>query len=153
MAHSTELRNQAVASAGQPAGAQAVVGAWTRIKQVALRSVFWTYRRGSWQYDVIVIVILAFIFLTPRDWYNPQPTPQVTGFLKNQGIIELGRIQDNSGYIVDARLVTARAPQKPELAVREILGQRLHRPVAVKSVDEIRDKNQSVIGYTVIIQP
>src|SRR5438132_635579 len=114
MAHSTELRNQAVASTGQPPGAEAVGGVWTRIKQVALRSAFWTYRRGSWQYDVIVLVILAFIFLTPRNWYTPQPTPQVTGFLKNQGIIELGRIQDSGGYIVDARLVTARAPQRPE---------------------------------------
>lgn len=26
---------------------------------------FWTYPRGCWQYDLICIVILAFIFLTP----------------------------------------------------------------------------------------
>ena len=26
---------------------------------------FWTYPRGSWQYDLICLVILAFVFLTP----------------------------------------------------------------------------------------
>jgi hypothetical protein len=33
----------------------------------------WEYPRGSWQYDVIVGVILAFLFLTPRSWYRDQP--------------------------------------------------------------------------------
>lgn len=30
------------------------------------RVIFWTYPRGTWQYDILCLVILAFIFLTPR---------------------------------------------------------------------------------------
>jgi hypothetical protein len=37
------------------------------------RLIFWEYPRGSWQYDVIVGVILAFLFLTPRGWFRDQP--------------------------------------------------------------------------------
>src|SRR3974377_2135015 len=37
------------------------------------RFIWWEYSRGSWQYDVIVGVILAFIFLTPREWFRDQP--------------------------------------------------------------------------------
>jgi CDP-diacylglycerol--glycerol-3-phosphate 3-phosphatidyltransferase len=29
---------------------------------------FWTFERATWQYDVMVIVILAFVWLTPPDW-------------------------------------------------------------------------------------
>ena len=29
---------------------------------------FWTYERGSFHYDVMVTLILAFIFLTPHVW-------------------------------------------------------------------------------------
>jgi hypothetical protein len=29
---------------------------------------FWTYERATWQYDVMVITILAFVWLTPPDW-------------------------------------------------------------------------------------
>lgn len=29
---------------------------------------FWTYERATWQYDVMVLTILAFVWLTPPDW-------------------------------------------------------------------------------------
>ena len=37
------------------------------------RFLFWDYRRAGWQYDIMVGVILLFIFLTPRDWFRDQP--------------------------------------------------------------------------------
>ena len=37
------------------------------------RFILWDYARASWQYDVMVGIILAFIFLTPRDWFRDQP--------------------------------------------------------------------------------
>jgi hypothetical protein len=38
---------------------------------------FWTYERGSFHYDVMVTLILAFIFLTPRIWnYGDRPQDQ-----------------------------------------------------------------------------
>ena len=30
----------------------------------------WNYERGSWQYDVFCLLIIAFIFLTPKAWFN-----------------------------------------------------------------------------------
>jgi hypothetical protein len=37
------------------------------------RFIFWDYPRAGWQYDVIVGLILAFIFLTPRALFRDQP--------------------------------------------------------------------------------
>src|SRR5579864_9514026 len=37
------------------------------------RFVFWDYPRAGWQYDIMVGVILLFIFLTPREWFRDQP--------------------------------------------------------------------------------
>ncbi len=38
---------------------------------------FWTYERGSFHYDVMVTLILAFIFITPFVWnYGDRPEPQ-----------------------------------------------------------------------------
>lgn len=36
------------------------------------RVLFWRYERGSWQYDILVLLILAFIFLTPP-WFFRRP--------------------------------------------------------------------------------
>jgi hypothetical protein len=32
--------------------------------------VFWTYPRTSWQWDVLCVLILVFIFLTPKSWFD-----------------------------------------------------------------------------------
>ena len=40
---------------------------------------YWTYNRGSFHYDVMVTLILLFIFVTPHLWnYADKPSP-VTG--------------------------------------------------------------------------
>ena len=31
-------------------------------------ALFWTFERATWQYDLMVIAILAFIWLTPPGW-------------------------------------------------------------------------------------
>jgi hypothetical protein len=33
------------------------------------RIINWGYDRGTWQYDVLCLIILAFIFLTPKTWF------------------------------------------------------------------------------------
>jgi hypothetical protein len=37
------------------------------------RFILWDFKRGSWQYDVVVGIILAFIFLTPREIFRDGP--------------------------------------------------------------------------------
>jgi hypothetical protein len=40
------------------------------ILDTAKKAVFWTYPRTSWQWDVLCVLILAFIFLTPKSWFE-----------------------------------------------------------------------------------
>jgi hypothetical protein len=37
---------------------------------IVWNALFWTYERATWQYDLMVIAILAFIWLTPPSWLN-----------------------------------------------------------------------------------
>ena len=37
------------------------------------RFLLWDFPRGVWQYDVMVALILAFIFLTPREIFRDYP--------------------------------------------------------------------------------
>lgn len=32
--------------------------------------VLWRYERGTWQYDIFCLLIIAFIFLTPKTWFE-----------------------------------------------------------------------------------
>lgn len=44
------------------------------LKEVVKSYFYWTYSRGSFHYDVMVTLILAFIFITPMLWdYGDKP--------------------------------------------------------------------------------
>jgi hypothetical protein len=46
------------------------------LKEVLLSYFYWTYSRGTFHYDVMVTLILAFIFVTPWLWnYGDKPSP------------------------------------------------------------------------------
>lgn len=32
----------------------------------------WNHERGTWQYDIFCLLIIAFIFLTPKAWFEKQ---------------------------------------------------------------------------------
>jgi hypothetical protein len=38
--------------------------------------VFWNYPRTSWQWDVLCVLCLVFIFLTPKSWFASSPPTQ-----------------------------------------------------------------------------
>jgi len=38
------------------------------------RWIGWDYERGTWQYDLFCLLIIAFIFLTPKAWFNNERT-------------------------------------------------------------------------------
>src|SRR5258708_8071778 len=79
-----------------------------------VRVVFWSYERGTWQYDIAVGAIVLFVLFSPRFiHFNDQPT---VGPAPSQALVELrsvapGRIVT---YRVDARLL-ASPIRTPEL--------------------------------------
>ena len=75
---------------------------WPSLGQIlSNRMFFWSYERGTWQYDVAVILILVFVLLTPRRWFRDQPQ---VGLPANTSQVEL-LLQDrrNEVYRVDAQ--------------------------------------------------
>lgn len=40
------------------------------IFRIVKKLFFWGYARNTWQYDVLCVLILAFIFLTPQSWFD-----------------------------------------------------------------------------------
>ena len=151
MAQRTDVHDRPLSRSESPVGGATLVTVGSKIKLVVTRSVLWAYQRGSWQYDLIVLVILAFIFLSPRSWFNDRPTLQLTDLRHQQGIVEMGRVNKSVRFLLDARLVES-LDQKPEDAIPMILTQHLQKPFTVKSIDAVRDRNQVILGYTVMVE-
>jgi hypothetical protein len=151
MAQSTDFRNPALPQTQPGTLEGGLVTVWEKIKRGILRTVFWAYERGTWQYDLLVLAILAFIFLSPRNWFNDRPTLELTDLRHQQGFVEMGHGKQGWWYLVDARLVESFAATKPEDAIQIILSRQLHQPFTVVSIVPIIDKNKVVLGYTVLV--
>jgi len=151
MDHSTEIPNPSLPqSQDRPLGG-GIGTTWEKIKLGVKRTVFWAFERGSWQYDLMCLAILAFIFLSPRTWFNDRPTLGLTDLRHQQGFVEMGHGKQGWRYMIDARLVESYAGTSPEDAIQLILSRQLPQPFTVVSVDPISDKNKVVLGYTVLV--
>lgn len=106
--------------------------------------VFWSYRRGSWQYDVMVGLILVFVFLTPRRWFRDQPripSPQQIVMLPSEG----GR----SVFLVDPDLIGDLPPDRLPAHIVSLLEKRTGKKVTVVKVEQARDSEGELKGYLV----
>jgi len=111
-----------------------------------LRGYFWwTYPRGSVHYDIMVTLILAFIFLTPL-WVNIRDKPTERPPKQSEVMVE--QWGDGFLYKVDATSVKS----GDEAAVRDSL-LRIIEPIAgyvtIDKIDPMFDSNKNVIAYKV----
>jgi hypothetical protein len=125
------------------------------IGQILSRTFFWSYERGSWQYDIAVILILVFVLLTPTKWFHDQPQ---VGMPANSKQVELVNQYDGTEiYRVDAR-VLAPPERTPQLQNDlHVVLQRSQSTLSdgrfsIGSIEPIRDEKGSVIAYQVQIR-
>jgi len=124
----------------------------SRIKLVAKRAIFWSYERGSWQYDIICLLILAFIFLTPTDWFHDRPRLQLSDLRHVQGIVEVGHTDRVWVYQLDSWLVESLGKVPVKDAVHQLLLQRVTPPFEISSISPILGTGDVILGYTVEVK-
>ncbi len=119
-----------------------------KIFSVIKSIILWSYERGSWQYDILCVVILAFIFFTPNRFLDERHSNDP---IKNT-------VQTQRTYI-STNEVTQVASQHSRLndLLADILAKRYQRKVTVKRVEidsvenntKSQDKDNQINGYRV----
>jgi hypothetical protein len=125
-------------------------------KTILARTFFWSYERGTWQYDLAVIIILIFVLLTPPRWFHDEPQ---VGLPTTPGQVALvaGTERDQrQTYRVDAR-VLAPPEQTPALqnelhnALKKALPDLRNGRFSITKIEAVRDEQGTVIAYQVEI--
>lgn len=124
------------------------------IGRILDRIFFWSYERGTWQYDVAVILILVFVLATPMRWFHDQPQ---VGLPLNSSQVELvSKSGEKEIYKVDAR---ALAPPERTPALQNDLHNALQKAspalrdgrFSIGRIEPIRDEAGAVVAYEVEI--
>ena len=101
---------------------------------------FWSYPRTSWQWDVLCVVILVFIFLTPKSWFDNAEFRQTHLVLQAPSAV----------VVMDADVIgTPMDRAQIERRARQLSG---HPEAQVTRVQERRDPDGRLIGYDVDIR-
>jgi hypothetical protein len=125
------------------------------VGRILSRMFYWSYERGSWQYDIAVALIVIFVLFTPAKWFHDQP---VVGAPDSSGRVLL--IEDAGGqstYRVDALLLAPPA-QTPQLqsqlhgALQKSLPDLRSARFEILKIEPVRNGAGTVTAYQVTIR-
>ena len=118
---------------------------WNTIKSY----IFWTHKRAGFHYDVMVTLILLFIFLTPRSFFKDKPVQHTP---HQSEVVVQPAAEGGFLYEVDASAVRSGASDD---VVREDL-LRVIEPIGgeveITKWDTVKDARGRVTAYKVHVE-
>jgi hypothetical protein len=109
------------------------------------RFLFWDYPRAGWQYDVMVGLILAFIFLTPRAWFRDQP--------RASSITMLPAEHGSNVFWMDTEQFSNVPDGERAVRASALIKARTGKKYNIVRVEPIVDSEQEIKGYMAFATP
>ncbi|MBV8863919.1 MAG: hypothetical protein JO210_00805 [Acidobacteriaceae bacterium] len=110
------------------------------------RLILWDFPRASWQYDVIVGLILIFIFATPREWFHDQP--------KASGVILISSLHGANNVFIAPGLLKDVPEQERVQRAEALIHKRTGKKWHVARLEPIRDEAEGEIkGFVAYTTP
>jgi len=103
------------------------------------RFIWWDYARATWQYDVMVLLILAFIFFTPRQFFRDQP--------KASHIVRLPSERGSGVFWVEPQLLESTPENERASRVERELRSRFGQRDTVVHLEPIAGSEHEIRGY------
>ena len=104
-----------------------------RLWRALTRTVLWDYDRGSVPFDFMVLAIVAFVFLSPRAWFNDRPRFTSGDYAAAVEVVADDRAAGLRTYRFDARLLApTNLDAQRERRVHDFLG---------RNVESLRGRN------------
>jgi len=110
------------------------------------RLIFWDFPRASWPYDVVVALILLFIFATPREFFRDQP--------KASGVVLMTPSHGSSRFFIESELLSGVDENGRKARTATLIRERFGRKITVQRVEPIWDEaEKEVKGYIAYSTP
>jgi len=108
---------------------------------VLKRVILWDFPRASWQYDIIVALILVFIFATPRTVFRDKPKPASVAMV-------------HGGYWIEPAQLSGVSQEQLPARASALVNARYKIHATIQSVEPIYDDaEQELKGYLAFPKP
>jgi len=95
---------------------------------------FWSYDRGTWQYDIMCVLILAFVFFAPNSSFRNRDAAGGTQSTLQAVFIPSGELAMQGAANV-------------EREIAKNLSEKYGYEVTVSSIEPMLDRNGNIRGY------
>jgi hypothetical protein len=125
-----------------------------------VRTLFWSYERMTWQYDLMVIAIVVFVLLAPRGWFHDQPQSAAPVSGSVEFVSEDVTNHSRTYHLAAASLPPEKRAKKPtpelEKQTHDILSRSVDelrgRTFQVLRIDPVIASDGSVVSYNVTVR-
>ena len=109
------------------------------------RFLLWDYPRAGWQYDIMVVLILGFIFLTPRAVFRDQP--------RASNIVRLPEENGANVFFMEPELISPLPESERNSKVESMLRSRFGKREMVVRLLPLSDSEDEIKGYLAYTRP
>ena len=122
------------------------LGLGQNARSLGKRLIFWDFARASWQYDVVVGLILIFVFATPREWFHDQP--------KASSVVLMSSLHGSNRVFIATELLSNTLDAERAHRAENLIRQRTGKSWHVVRVEPIRDEaEQEIKGFIAYTAP
>jgi len=120
-------------------------------------TIFWSYERGTWPYDVLVGAVVLFVFLSPRTWFDDQPQLGPPGHQAQVQLLSEDPATPTWTYRVDAQLLSI-PKRTPELekethdVLRKNVDELRSRSFKIERIDPVRGEDGTIRYYDIVVK-
>jgi hypothetical protein len=103
------------------------------------RWIFWEFARASWQYDIVVALLLVFIFFTPREWFRDQP--------RATNVVMVPATDGTFVFYIDPTSLGQVSEDRRTQEASQIIAQKYKEKWAVVRLETLYDSENEVKGF------
>lgn len=128
-----------------------------RLWRAIANTIFWSYERGTWPYDVLVGAVVLFVFLSPRSWFDDQPQLGPPGQETQIELIADDASGPRQTYRVNARLLSIPKPA-PQLekethdVLRKYVDELHSRSFKIERIEPVRGDDGTILYYDIVVK-
>ena len=109
------------------------------------RLFFWEFARTSWQYDIVVALILAFIFLTPKAFFKDQP--------RAVSVVQIPGAPRESVFLIAPSLMRDVALNSRGQRAIELVQKRTGKRMQLIRLETVTDPDEEVTCFMAFFKP
>ncbi len=111
------------------------------------RLFIWEYQRATIPYDIICVLITAFIVFAPRQWFHDQPRIPAAG-----QVVSLPG-HGESVFWIESELVSSFPENQRLEGLSKVLTQRTGKTQHLTRIEPILDSEREIKGYMAFARP